>query len=348
MENTKITILGMSGTGKTCYLLGLYYRMGAGLNGFSLAADDDTDVQLRDRYARLCDATLEPAQRFPAGTDNTSKYTFDLQYGYNTIMSFDWIDYPGGSLDKKNKGNLEEYEDIKNTINKSSSLFICVDGSLLCGDDFEEKVDNVKDNCSNVINTFVKDYKQENKVLPPTAIIVTKYDLCMADTDAEQLKDIIKEAFSPFFVEDNSEKVVAIIPVSIGVNIMDNKCPGKLKPLNIHLPIFMGVWFALVKKMKMCEMLNKHKRKKVDAEIDKLRNQKARQENRWIFMKKKKIKKLAEEIQEEEKAGRALDQSTNTQLKTMQYNCDKLVEELKSIPYVYLDGKKSSFDEITG
>ena len=107
-------------------------------------------------------------------------------------MSFDWIDYPGGSLDKKNKGNLEEYEDIKNTINKSSSLFICVDGSLLCGDDFEEKVDNVKDNCSNVINTFVKDYKQENKVLPPTAIIVTKYDLCMADTDAEQLKDIIK------------------------------------------------------------------------------------------------------------------------------------------------------------
>lgn len=129
---------------------------------------------------------------------------------------------------------------------------------------------------------------------------------------------------------------------------MDNKCPGKLKPLNIHLPIFMGVWFALVKKMKMCEMLNKHKRKKVDAEIDKLRNQKARQENRWIFKKKKKIKKLAEEIQEEEKAGRALDQSTNTQLKTMQYNCDKLVEELKSIPYVYLDGKKSSFDEITG
>lgn len=101
MENTKITILGMSGTGKTCYLLGLYYRMGAGLNGFSLAADDDTDVQLRDRYARLCDATLEPAQRFPAGTDNTSKYTFDLQYGYNTIMSFDWIDYPGGSLEKK-------------------------------------------------------------------------------------------------------------------------------------------------------------------------------------------------------------------------------------------------------
>ena len=67
-----------------------------------------------------------------------------------------------------------------------------------------------------------------------------------------------------------------------------------------------------------------------------------------IFKKKKKIKKLAEEIQEEEKAGRALDQSTNTQLKTMQYNCDKLVEELKSIPYVYLDGKKSSFDEITG
>ena len=117
MADTQITILGMSGSGKTCYLMGLYYKMGSGLRGYTITTDEDTDVELRDRYAKLCDVTLEKEKRFPAGTDNISKYVFDLQYGYNTVMSFDWVDYPGGLLDRKNSGNLEEYEDVKKAIN---------------------------------------------------------------------------------------------------------------------------------------------------------------------------------------------------------------------------------------
>ena len=45
MADTQITILGMSGSGKTCYLLGLYYRMGSGLKGYTITTDDDTDVK---------------------------------------------------------------------------------------------------------------------------------------------------------------------------------------------------------------------------------------------------------------------------------------------------------------
>ena len=249
MADTQITILGMSGSGKTCYLLGLYYKMGAGLKGYTITTDEDIDVQLRDRYKRLCDISLPKEKRFPAGTDNVSRYEFDLQYGYDTIMTFDWIDYPGGVLDRKNLGNLEEYESIKQSINNSSSLFICVDGSLLMGDDTEEKIENVRDNCSHVINTFFSGYFKSNNCLPPTAIIITKYDVCKDDTNGEELCEIIEEAFSPFFTKNDNKKVVAIIPVSIGTNIMDNDCTGKLKPLNIHLPIFMAIWFALSKEI---------------------------------------------------------------------------------------------------
>ena len=263
MADTQITILGMSGSGKTCYLLGLYYKMGAGLKGYTITTDEDTDVQLRDRYAKLCDVSLEKQQRFPAGTDNISKYEFDLQYGYNTIMSFDWVDYPGGLLDRKNSGSLEDYENVKSAINNSSSLFICVDGSLLLGDDIDEKIDNVRDKCSNVINTFFTEYFKSNNSLPPTAIIVTKYDICKDDTDEEELSEIIEEAFSPFFVKNNTEKVVTIIPVSIGTNIMDDDCSGKMKPLNIHLPIFMGIWFALSKKIQEHVKICKNKKKRM-------------------------------------------------------------------------------------
>lgn len=346
MSDIQITILGMSGAGKTCYLLGLYYKMGSGMRGYTITSDDDTDVQLRDRYARLCDVTLDKEKRFPAGTDNISKYQFDLQYGYNTIMSFDWVDYPGGLLDRKNSGNIEEYEDIKNSINNSSSLFICVDGSLLLGDDIEEKIDRVKDNCSNVINTFFTEYFKDNNKLPPTAIIVTKYDLCKDDTNEDELCEIIEEAFSPFFVEDENKKVVAIIPVSIGKNIMDNDCSGKMKPVNIHLPIFMGIWFALSEKIQ-AHVVNIQKREKENSyDLEKLIKQKVREENRWIFKDKDEIKKLARKIQEKQTEGKEKLQRMNYLLNVMADNSDKLIQELEKIPYVYINGKKGTFSDI--
>ena len=346
MADTQITILGMSGSGKTCYLLGLYYKMGSGFKGYTITTDEDTDVQLRDRYAKLCDVTLEKEKRFPAGTDNISKYKFDLQYGYNTIMSFDWVDYPGGLLDRKSSGNLEEYENVKNAINDSSSLFICVDGSLLIGDDIDEKIVKVRDQCSNVINTFFTEYFKSNKALPPTAIIVTKYDICKDDTNKEELCTIIKEAFSPFFVKNDSEKFVTIIPVSIGENIMEDGCLGKMKPLNIHLPIFMGIKFVLDKKIK--EYLGRIKRQeKINiGKISDLRDKKAREENKWIFRKQSEIQSLEKEIQ-------ATEIESERQIQEMKYKCkimtdsrERLIEELKTIPYVFINGECSSFSEL--
>lgn len=346
MADTQITILGMSGAGKTCYLLGLYYKMGAGFRGYTITADEDTDVQLRDRYARLCDVTLGKEKRFPAGTDNISKYKFDLQYGYNTIMSFDWVDYPGGLLDRKNSGNLEEYENVKKAINNSSSLFICVDGALLTGDDPDEKIERVRDNCSNVINTFFSEYLKTNNELPPTAIIVTKYDICKDDTDAEELCDIIEEAFSPFFVKNEKKKIVTIIPVSIGTNITENDYSGKMKPLNIHLPIFMGIWYALSKKIQKYAIEIQTKEQYNDYTISKLRDLKAKEENKWFFKSKDEINKLAQNIQKATEDGKKQTEEMKYMLNVMANNSDKLIKELEKIPYVYIDGNRSSFADI--
>lgn len=348
MADTQITILGMSGAGKTCYLLGLYYKMGAGLKGYTITTDEDTDVQLRDWYARLCDVSLDMARRFPAGTDNIVKYEFELQYGYNKIMSFDWVDYPGGVLDRKITGNLDEYDNVKKAINNSSSLFICVDGSLLIGDDVDEKVDNVRDNCSNVINMLFSDYLKNNSELPPTAIIVTKYDVCKDDTDAEELCEIIEEAFSPFFVKDNIKKIVTIIPVSIGINIMDNNCSGKLKPLNIHLPIFMGIWFALSKKIQSIANDLEAQNKKNEDEVSMLIEQKAQEQHRWFFKKKNDIEKLTKKIQETSDRGRQKNEEIQNLINAMKNNSEKLISELEKIPYVYINGERSSFSMLIG
>ena len=345
MVDTQITILGMSGAGKTCYLLGLYYKMGAGMRGYTITTDEDTDVELRDRYKKMCDQSLG-RERFPAGTDNISTYRFDLRYGYNTIMSFDWVDYPGGTLDRKNEGNLEEYENLKKAINNSSSLFICVDGSLLIGEDMEEKIDKIKDNCSSVINTFFSEYFENNNELPPTAIVVTKYDLCSQDTDEEELCEIIEESFSPFFVKDNNKKIVTIIPVSIGKNIMDNDYNGKLKPMNIHLPIFMGIWFALSKKIQDQERTISEQETKSCKGIVDLKCRKIKEENRW-FKKREEIQRLARIIQDKEKEYTEQTKKLNDMLNVMINNSGKLIKELEKIPYVYINGERSTFNEIT-
>ena len=351
MADTQFTILGMSGAGKTCYLLGLYYKMGSGLRGYTIVSDEDTDVQLRDRYARLCDVNLEMDKRFPAGTDNTSQYEFDLQYGYKKIMSFDWLDYPGGLLDRKNSGNLEEYENVKKSINKSSSLFICVDGSLLLGDDTDEKIENVRDNCSNVINTFFSEYNKSNKTLPPTAIIITKYDLCKNDTDADELSEIIEEAFSPFFVKNDIEKFVTIIPVSIGVNIMDEEYSGKMKPINIHLPIFMGIWFAnAIQRFK--DEIEKVYHPNNEVKLDDL-ERKREEENKkwWIFKDNEKIDQLTadiEKVKQDKKIGELKIEAMKVIINSMKDNSEKLIKELEKIPYVYVNGRKSSFKEYLG
>lgn len=169
-----------------------------------------------------------------------------MQYGYQDILSFEWADYPGGYLKEKNDGNIEDYNNLKNSILKSSTLFICIDGSLLYGDDTEEKTDRVRDNCSNIINHFFSEYRKANNHLPPTAFIVTKYDECKNDTDLDELCEIVEEAFSGFFTNiPGTKSITTIIPVTLGKNINENETTGNLKPENIHLPIFMGIWFAL-------------------------------------------------------------------------------------------------------
>ncbi|ONI47236.1 hypothetical protein AN644_01070 [Candidatus Epulonipiscium fishelsonii] len=249
--DTRFTILGMTGAGKTCYLLGMYYELCAGLQGYTMITDEDKSIELRSQYLRILDKSLG-INRFPAGTDSTTKYEFELQYCYDPIISFGYDDYVGGILTKKNSGDLEEYEEFKNSLTSSSVLFICIDGSLLEGNDNEEKIRKIKTNCSNVINEFISDYKKNNKKLPPISLVITKYDICEMTTSKEDLEIIIKEAFNPLFTpQDEGTCIVSIIPVSLGAGICDDDNKGELQPINIHVPIFFGIYFALYDKIEV-------------------------------------------------------------------------------------------------
>lgn len=341
MADVTFTILGTTGSGKTCYLTGLYYKMLRGMKGYSIITDEDSDYKLRNDYKKMQDTTLR-LDRFPAGTDNLSEYEFQLEYGYEPILSFKWIDYPGGALSSKNEGDYEQYQAIKDAIKNSSCLFICVDGSLLIGDDIDEKIDNIKDECSAIINPFFSEYLKENEMLPPTAILITKYDKCKEDTNFEELCTIIQECFGAFFIKSKNKrikKLLTVIPISLGNDLDYSDYMSKLKPINIHLPIFMGIWFAqqdLIKKY-ITDIKNKNKK----IIYDNLKKS-SEEDSFFLWRDSKLINELTKKIKDNTKEITKI----KNLIEVMKDNNDKLLEELNKINIIYVDGnRKENFSE---
>lgn len=328
MSETTMTILGTSGAGKTCYLLSMYHKMCIGMNGFTITTDDDTDVDLRHRYDQMKDRSLGN-RRFPAGTDGRSQYEFTLECGYKPIMSFSWDDYPGGYLDVKGTGDMDSYKQIEQSILNSSCLFICIDGTLLQGDDIDEKISAIQDDCSIYINPFFSKYIKEHGALPPTAFVITKWDICAPDNSSDDLKKIISEAFSPFFEAGKTGKTMAaIIPVSIDIYSNSTEPGKRMRPYDIELPIFMGIFFALQNK------INNDKQNKTS-----LQNQISNERSTfWSFLfgDSDSVKQMNTDV-------RAIQNKLNIN----QQNLQKIFRQLAEyVPLFFINGKQGKFSDI--
>lgn len=250
MYGRKFTILGETGSGKTCYLLGMYYEMSMGVAGYTVVATDpDADKSLTLRYERLKDKS-RGQNRFPAGTDDVQKFRFNLQYDYETILPFTWVDYPGGFLDATRRDVAsEQVEQVEQSIKESEMLFICIDGENLVGRSTRNKIRKVKTRCAKHINPYLTELRNKFKDaggLPPIGMLITKYDICKDDTDLDEIREIVEEAFEGLFGKEDNQNFVAIIPVSLGDTLQDDSCQGELDPEDIHLPILMGINFALI------------------------------------------------------------------------------------------------------
>lgn len=328
MSETTMTILGTSGAGKTCYLLSMYHKMCIGMNGFTITTDDDTDVDLRHRYDQMKDRSLGN-RRFPAGTDGRSQYEFTLECGYKPVMSFSWDDYPGGYLDVKGTGDMDSYKQIEQSILNSSCLFICIDGTLLQGDDIDEKISAIQDDCSIYINPFFSKYIKEHGALPPTAFVITKWDICAPDNSSDDLKKIISEAFSPFFEAGKTGKTMAaIIPVSIDIYSNSTEPGKRMRPYDIELPIFMGIFFALQNK------INNDKQNKTS-----LQNQISNERSTfWSFLfgDSDSVKQMNTDV-------RAIQNKLNIN----QQNLQKIFRQLAEyVPLFFINGKQGKFSDI--
>ncbi|WP_443874491.1 hypothetical protein [Megasphaera elsdenii] len=306
----------------------MYHKMCIGMNGFTITTDDDTDVDLRHRYDQMKDRSLGP-RRFPAGTDGRSQYEFTLECGYKPVMSFSWDDYPGGYLDVKGTGDMDSYKQIEQSILNSSCLFICIDGTLLQGDDIDEKISAIQDDCSIYINPFFSKYMKEHGALPPTAFVITKWDICAPDNSSDDLKKIISEAFSPFFEAGKTGKTIAaIIPVSIDLYSNSTEPGKRMRPYRIQFPIFMGIFFALRNK------INNDKRNKTSLQ-NQISNERSTFRS-FLFGDSDSVKQMNTDV-------RAIQNKLNIN----QQNLQKIFSQLEAdVPLFFINGKQGKFSDI--
>lgn len=293
MADTRFTALGLSGSGKTCYVLGMYYEMVTGVKGFTLKTANQTASKLEDWMDKLDDET--GADRFPAGTGLTevSDYEFDLNYQNQYVMSFDWMDYGGRTLRDKEK-NPEAFEELKKSIKESTALYIFIDGELLCTEDTEEKIKKVKKKCGRIINPFITDFIQENDYeLPPIVFVITKSDICKQYIKSKkEVCDVIYESFNSLFGKDSR---CYITTVSLGDDIAEED--GEADPINIQIPFFIGIYHEFFNicnyikyKIECEEKDNRDAIVKSKLEIE-------RQNSRWFFTDDDAISQARENIQ---------------------------------------------------
>jgi Double-GTPase 2 len=243
----KITMLGNSGAGKTCYMLGMYATMSLGVKGFTFATRDmDVDLELRDAWDQIIET--EDEKRWPDPTTQTTPYEFDFCYGLDELMGFDWVDYRGGALkvSSKDPQYQSEVQGLINHLQHSDCIFLCISGEHLVGKT-ENNVAGVqrKTGYDRMLQFIRRLQISDNTSKPAIVIVLTKYDLVPEEKE-DSITEIIKDMFNPFFT-NGGNWLTMICPVTLGIDLSENSASGEIEPQNIHLPVTFAIYCAYKK-----------------------------------------------------------------------------------------------------
>jgi hypothetical protein len=240
MANTDIDILvlGGSGSGKTCFMLGMYDDMRLGYGGFTFSATDvDVDRALVWRFERLTNNHGD--DRWPTPNDQFDHYEFSLNYALRRFMVFGWTDYRGGIL----RETGEPHQEIQDLTAAADMLMICAPGGLLYEAHFGKKRKALADLQIAEIQRLME---ADSAVCPPALILVTKFDefaaRCLTDgyvdEDAieERLIEAVQKQYQTFFASAGGWRVL-VCPVSLGPEVATSPNTAPIEPQNMHLPV---------------------------------------------------------------------------------------------------------------
>lgn len=255
-ENVKVTMLGVAGTGKTCYMLAMYGVMGLGLDlgGFSIIIPEDGDFrEIAEGWDSLIDPPKDRRSRWPPPTPGEPRtYKFSLCFALKNadpIIEFDWFEYRGGALvEFTPTSSAADVGALQNRIQATSSILICVSGEHLATS--PGLADYKKIGVSRINQIVGESISNGNNAPPAVVIVITKFDLCQ-HREWEEIVADIQKMFQPFFAPE-AGWLVLICPVTLGYDLKKGSASGepegKIQPVNVEHPIAFSLYAELLRK----------------------------------------------------------------------------------------------------
>lgn len=226
----KITMLGVSNSGKTCFIYAMYDFMQKVQNGFTFITNDpDVDMDLNEGWEEIAFDGV-----WPNGTQQTSFYDFTVLFKSRPIMEFSWCDYRGGAITERS--TQMDVDELHKRIFDSECLIVCIGADSIKG---ILSGDNRKGRELVRLNNLISRFAATKQRRIPIIFTLTKADLYTAQ-DQKQLLSVIKEYFSALY-EPGAGWIFAVVPVTLGKfeesSNGDNSIRGVVAPKNIHIPV---------------------------------------------------------------------------------------------------------------
>ena len=262
----KISVFGVRGSGKTCYIYAMAQVMQQGVtyNNTTISLIANNFMQQN----RLNNGFLElMGQTWPMGSLKTTVYDFRVRLQHDEkyqeiIPSLLIRDYRGGLL-QGDDDNDNEFEELINSFSDSCAIIFLVDGETLLHalDPIDvvpehrvplenRQILSARNQISLIENLFME-YKKRNRIIPPVMIAITKADLFLTIDEVNKGKELIKKYLPSIFAKGTGIDA-AITLVSLGENLSGddhNRLYGQIlldtRRSNIHIPIIYAIYAYL-------------------------------------------------------------------------------------------------------
>lgn len=251
----QVSIFGLRGSGKSCYLYAMAEVMNSGVEISPNEKLTVTTPVLKQRIMLDKGFEMLAEGHWPQGSSETLVYDFDVKMNENgrfqSVMSFKMQDYRGGALNGATEEDEEERERLLKAFKNSTAIIFMVDGQSLSdvlpgsGASLSSIV-KARHNISfiqDLFRLYVQRVGSENVV--PILLAITKSDL-LDDDKLMRAKSYLKDNLPEIF-NNGSGVFVAITSVSIGENLRNDNgiLQGRLvlnQRRNIHIPMLFPVY----------------------------------------------------------------------------------------------------------
>ena len=262
----KITMLGSTGTGKTCYLYAMAKQMSVSPNGFTFEMEYGTD-----QYWALDEGwkNIEKG-KWPEATNLTDTYSFSCSHAYNTIADFEWVDYKGGILTAKGDEIDQNCRtEIIQRMCDSFALIVCISAENLKG-----LVDGNADGnyIFSAYGNLLQQYRRRQNKTIPVIFAITKSDLIIKEDFEKGINILRKHVFAPLFVNGGGW-FVGFVPVTLG-----EIKKGQIRPRNVEIPVLSCIKFVLDMKLAEREV----SKKVLMEEANTLQEKAEEEKNKWF------------------------------------------------------------------